>query len=607
MNLTRTSKQRSALTWLTVVVATLLTIFFTQEVTNFLAHPFETSNEMHRYIKQTDSFLLILIPIFFQGKEFPALGFALGVIGAIASIAAVLAAVIMWRAPDKAANRQIAGLLIGFALFCALAYFVRSLPAYHQVFSMGMGESITGTCSTILLVYLFLALPRFLVIFPRAVDSESVYQAYLRRPIFMRWSRKSPSQKSLLPFWHQHLVSGKILWLAVVAPIALSVIVKGIDQLTPFDTWGGIAFAGVIGILAMYVVWGLPYAFASISHIYRYGTLEERQRIAWLRAVLFGLGVVFLVCLLALLLAACALWFQPETATALGQPIVITMVVKLIISIFVFLLFMPAFAIIAVGLSVLHGGQLDPRLAFTRITLWSVMGVAVTLAFVAIERYVAIKVVHWFSLPADTGGIAAGVMVVGTFMPARNFASRQINRLANRWIPLRLLSEGERVVKAVAISDLSGYTALSAANESNAILQSAALSRQAQKIAESNGGKLVKSLGDAVMLTFENAIGALNMIRELHVEFPKVVGILGIEPLPLHSAIHMGEIVESNDGDIFGQTVNVTARLVDAASAGEIVLSDQVRDNLHPDIQLQSLGQRRFKNVPQPVECFRLI
>ena len=57
-----------------------------------------------------------------------------------------------------------------------------------------------------------------------------------------------------------------------------------------------------------------------------------------------------------------------------------------------------------------------------------------TLAFVAIEHYAAIKLVHWFSLPPDTGGIAAGAIVAGTFMPIRNFASGQINRLANRWI-----------------------------------------------------------------------------------------------------------------------------------------------------------------------------
>ena len=601
MRLIGTLKRHSLLTWLTVVVAVLLTLFFAQGVTDFFSHTFATQNEMRKYV-QTVRVLAQPIGLFFENNGFLAAGIAFSVVGVIASIAAILAAVIMWRAPDNAANRQVAGMLIAFALFCGVHYFIGQLPAYAKTYRTWSAPIELG--NTILLVYLFLALPRFLVIFPRSVDDESVYQTYMRRPIFMRWSRKVTSKNSFFPRWHQHLVSGKILWIAIAAPTFIGSIVVGIDRLISFDIWGGLAFAGSAGVVLLYFVWGLPYAFASISHIYRCGTLEERQRIALLRAILLSLGLMFALSLLSPFVIY-ALNHLPSEPARLGAN-EMRLSAKLGFVMVGFWTLLPALAIIALGFSVLHRGQLDPRLAFTRITLWSVMGVAVTLAFIAIERYAAIKVVQWFSLPPDTGGIAAGTLVAGTFMPIRNFASSLINRLANRWIPLHLLAEGERVVKAVAISDLSGYTALSATNEPNAILQSAALSRQAQRITESHGGKLVKSLGDAVMLTFEDANSALNAVQTLHVEFPKAMGVLAIDPLPLHSAIHIGEIVESQDGDIFGQTVNVTARLVDAAAAGEVVVSEQLRVHLASAVELESLGLRKFKNVPDPIECFRV-
>jgi class 3 adenylate cyclase len=565
-----------------------------------------THKELLKYIfGNSPGLLFIPLPVFFENNEFLALGIAFSIAGVIASIAAILAAIIMWRAPDSSANRQVAGILIAFASFCGLEYFVGSLPAYAEIHKNWSASIEMG--NTILLVYLFLALPRFLLIFPRPLDYESVYQTYLQRPLLMRWSRRASSKVSFLPLWHRHLVSGQILWLAIAAPIVLGTIGAGIDRLISFDVWGGLAFAALVGIFLLYFVWGLPYAFASISHIYRCGTSEERQRVAWLRAILLSLGLLTILVSVLMPFVIFAVHSPATSAPVkLGATFAFPLAVKLGILTFFFYAFLPALAVIAVGFSVLHRGQLDPRLAFTRITLWSVMGVTITLAFVAIERYAAIKVVQWFNLPPDTGGIAAGAIVAGTFMPIRNFASSQINRLASRWIPLQLLAEGERVVKVVAISDLSGYTALSATNEPNAILQSAALSRQAQRIAESNGGKLVKSLGDAVMLTFADANAALNAVQTLHVEFPKAMGVLAVDPLPLHSAIHFGEIVESQDGDIFGQTVNVTARLVDAASAGEVVVSEQLRVRLASAAELESLGLRKFKNVPNPVECFRV-
>ena len=63
-------------------------------------------------------------------------------------------------------------------------------------------------------------------------------------------------------------------------------------------------------------------------------------------------------------------------------------------------------------------------------------------------------------------------------------------------------------------------------------------------------------------------------------------------------------LVESHDGDIYGQTVNVCARLVDAAAKGEIVGSEAALEGTGSDAEF--VGERRFKNVPEPMRCFRV-
>ncbi len=266
----------------------------------------------------------------------------------------------------------------------------------------------------------------------------------------------------------------------------------------------------------------------------------------------------------------------------------------------------PTFFVMGLAFAVLYGGALDPRIAVTRFTLWSVLGLGVTLGFLLLERFVAVKVVGWLSLPPDSGAIVAGAVVAGTFVPVRRVTERAVTTLADRYLPISVVADGVRVVKTVMVSDLSGYTALSATDEQRALLLGALLKRQAERIVGAHGGKVIKSMGDAIMATFDAGDAAVLAALDLHKGFPGAADAVGVEPLPLHTALHRGEIVESHDGDIYGQTVNVTARLVDAAAPGEIVLSGAVKEALATPFGLRSLGERRFKNVPAPIACFRV-
>ncbi len=566
------------------------------------------SKSLVAQVREAHSMAIVFLVDMAREGKFAALAVALGLGGLFACTAAVLGTLIMARAPNAPANRQVAGLLLAFAALSAWRYFLMVLPVYKPLREVALTALEWG--DAVLLCYLALGLARLLAIFPRAVDTDSVHQAYMRRPVWLRWASRSTSRGSLLRHWHQALVSGRILWLALAGPTVAGAITLGMNGLLPFEKWGGAAVAGLGGLLFMYFVYGLPYAFASLTHIYHFGTLDERRRVAWLRAVLLGLGLLLLVSMVVPFVATFTLnLLVPPSAYMPGKalPLVAVVHFKLLFSILVFWASLPAVAIIAVGVAVLNGGALDPRLAFTRVTVWSLMGLGVTLGFIVIERYAAVELAHWFNLPNDTGTVAAGAIVAGSFVPVRNFATTQVNRLARRWIPLELVADGARVVRSVAITDLSGYTALSSTREADAILQSAALRRQAELLCPQHGGRLVKTLGDAVMMRFDTAPGALRCVQALHGAFAGTVAALGLQPLPLHSAVHHGEIVEAHDGDIFGQTVNVTARLVDAAGPGEVVVSQAVGELVGGEVALRDIGSRKFKNVPQPVHCLVVV
>ena len=493
----------------------------------------------------------------------------------------LLALFIFWRAPHSAPARQVGYVLVAYALYTIFMQFAWKSPRYGD---LDAAWSVAGYGALWLML---LGIARFLVIFPRSVDAESVSRTY--------WYRVSAGPRvtpSLLHAWHRALVDGRPLWMIaalMMAAAALPTLGPGF----PLGLWGGVAF--VVGTVSFgfLLFAGYPFAFASTTHLYRNGTDDDRRRVRWLRAVL--LGAALLVAAIAACSAGMAL-IRPGPEVSF----------RILGGIFVGLALLPTAFIAALAFAVLYGGALDPRVAITRVSVWTILGIGVTLLFLVLERYVAVQVVEWLGLPRETGLVAAGAVIAATFVPVRKVVERGVTRLAERYLPLEVVADGARVDRVVAITDLSGYTALSAIDEPRALLLGALLKRQGDRVASRYGGRLVKSMGDAVMLTFASAGSALAAVRELHAAFVPAADAIGAEPLPLHSALHRGEIVESHDGDIYGQTVNVTARLVDAAGKGEIVVSGALADALPERPALDDIGERSFKNVPQPLRCYRL-
>lgn len=267
----------------------------------------------------------------------------------------------------------------------------------------------------------------------------------------------------------------------------------------------------------------------------------------------------------------------------------------------------PSMMVLALGASIFARGLVDPRLALQRMTVWGLLGLCVTFLFVVVERFVAISLVKWLELPSETGALVAGVSVAATFAPVRRAVAGWVERLIEHRMPPAALADGTRLVGAVAVFDISGFTKLSAQDESLALLTTALLQKEARRAADTLGGRIVKFTGDGAILVFDEAAPAASAVRSVHEAFARLVGTVGLPPQQLHSAIHWGDYVEVHDADIYGNTVNLAARLADRAGPGEILVTEafaRAAGSLAPPAT--PVGRLQLRNVPAAVECLRL-
>ncbi len=125
---------------------------------------------------------------------------------------------------------------------------------------------------------------------------------------------------------------------------------------------------------------------------------------------------------------------------------------------------------------------------------------------------------------------------------------------------------------AMCFLDITGYTRLTEERGDEAAAELAArLGRLVQQSSQKHGGRPVKWLGDGVMFIFREPGGAVLAALEM------VDGIVRSGLPPAHVGLHAGPVV-FQEGDYFGRTVNLAARIADYARPGEVVVSQEVVD-----------------------------
>jgi adenylate cyclase len=176
-------------------------------------------------------------------------------------------------------------------------------------------------------------------------------------------------------------------------------------------------------------------------------------------------------------------------------------------------------------------------------------------------------------------------------------------------IPYCMPAALRRSRKVVMVIDLVESVRLMEIDEAAVVAEWRDFVRECtQQIIPAHRGRLVKSLGDGLMVEFEIAQDAVCAAQEMHAAMDhRRLPLHAEAPMRLRSGLHSSEVYA--DGlDIYGAGVNLAARLATLAGPGETVISAAVRDSLTDGLDgvLEDLGECHLKHVAEPVRAFRV-
>ena len=156
-------------------------------------------------------------------------------------------------------------------------------------------------------------------------------------------------------------------------------------------------------------------------------------------------------------------------------------------------------------------------------------------------------------------------------------------------------SAGQTGRLAVAFTDLEGFTRFTEKNGDDIASHLVAdHHRTVGPIVRSRGGRLVKRIGDGLLLTFPEPEAAVLACLELVATPPS--------PLRLRAGIHVGDVVMTRD-DVVGHVVNVAARVAESAKGGEVIVTGDVRDAVDglPRVEFGRARKKGFKGLVEPI------
>ncbi len=126
---------------------------------------------------------------------------------------------------------------------------------------------------------------------------------------------------------------------------------------------------------------------------------------------------------------------------------------------------------------------------------------------------------------------------------------------------------------------------------------------------EVNHGRVIDMAGDSVLAVFETAIGAVSAALAIQQELNAATSEMPDDRrMRFRIGIHMGDVIEKADGTIYGDGVNIAARLEGLADASGISVSDAVRGAVKGKISaaFEDQGEQQVKNIADPVRAFRV-
>jgi adenylate cyclase len=158
-------------------------------------------------------------------------------------------------------------------------------------------------------------------------------------------------------------------------------------------------------------------------------------------------------------------------------------------------------------------------------------------------------------------------------------------------------------------ADVAGYSRLMGDDERATIATLNRYREVFRDTVEANRGRIVDMAGDSVLAIFETAAGAvLAAVAVQNALAERNADLASDRRMAFRIGVHLGDIFEQEDGSIYGDGVNVAARLESLAEPGRVCVSDMARGAVRGQLELgfTDLGEQTVKNIAEPVRAYQV-
>ena len=170
-------------------------------------------------------------------------------------------------------------------------------------------------------------------------------------------------------------------------------------------------------------------------------------------------------------------------------------------------------------------------------------------------------------------------------------------------------STAARRLAAILVGDVAGYSRLVSDDEEGTLERLRALRRdRIDPALEAHHGRIVKTTGDGILVEFTSVLDAVRCAIELQRGLA-VRGGADSQRITYRFGIHAGDVVVDDDDDVFGDTVNIAARLQTLAEPGGVCISAAAYDQVDGKIDagFADIGEQQLRNITRPVRAFRVL
>jgi adenylate cyclase len=171
-------------------------------------------------------------------------------------------------------------------------------------------------------------------------------------------------------------------------------------------------------------------------------------------------------------------------------------------------------------------------------------------------------------------------------------------------------ARAERRLAAILAADVVGYSSLMERDEDRTLARLKALRRElVQPLIAEHQGRIVKLMGDGALCEFASVVDAVRCavliqqgVAEREADVPEG------QRIRFRIGVNVGDVIRETDGDLYGNGVNVAARLEQLAEPGGVVVSGTAYDHLQGKLgrDLECLGEQQLKNIERPVRVYRV-